>query len=1161
MTSILCAPGRRFHVRFLSTVVLLLLVGVPAVRGQQAAEQVETSLAGTWSLLVDPGAVGLEQHWERPLSRSEHPPGSPAEALQIAVPGPLEGTAQTANYDGVVWYSHVFEAPWGALRGTAPVRSVLTFERVNYVCKVWLDGIEVGGHEGGYEPFELDITHVLGEPGPHTLVLRVLDPGAVATDGMRLKTTPHSKESWYENHGGILGDVALVQTAGYAGELVRVLPDPLTGDVAVVWKLHGAPGSAAPGRVRLALEELGLLEPGEDPPAPRPDGELPWVVAEQDLAVDPAGAAQVEGTTTLSLPEPHRWSPEDPWLFRVALDVDGVRTTRTLGFRHVALDVSGLRLDGRSRRVHAVLWQPHFTGTGGMTPSDEELQDTARAMHAAGFDMVRAHVRPAPPAFLDACDRLGLLVLEEPAIGWVDDDEHLRERLLAEVRWMVARDQHHPALVLWGVLNELSGKAYRYAEELTREIGRLDATRPVLEDSGGFFGNGRFLPAGLDELHPMHDEHVYPPWPLPLDERERMRALASHLGPVFVSEFGFGGPVEVEHVAEGFQALPFHMMERRGFNTMAGVHARARESGEAWSSEGWLEAGQRAQADAAVAMTEALRVNPSLDLLCYTQWNAVSHEASAGLVSPWGRERPALAELRDAFRDPLLTLLPNRSSARPGEVVTVEVAVVRDDPEALDLELVLHAEGARWINAELQDVERLERDLHIERGVTIQALGLRLDERVGEVRLWGSLVDATGAERESSRIVSLPVVAEAAVPRETHAGSLSVHVPDGDPRALAFARRHGLPVLDLEAALADPACVVLLSRPAALARAVSWNARMAVWAKVHAGGAALLLVDGPTGGVRTLLGGARGVQTLAQLPVELHLAAAAGNFQGRLHLARGLDSPSGLDQPVFEDDPRGGDVRTLGEQDASLSPEAMLVDPVPPGTAAAWITLGHAGDRIGSPVARVPFGQGAFVVAGLPLLEPVLGEVDARRETLLLELLRAAAESTRPEAGPPAWTDLPDLHAATLEYGMELVGRVAGLAERFSVVRGGRVNTYALPEEVGAALALQHRAVEAFLAGRTGEGRQLMLEALSAVWGEQVAAFLALEESVLGLLDERIESGRRDQLDEAYEMLEAWTFGMAHWFAGERQTALDWLGRAELLGLGPDAPPAPDDAP
>src|SRR5262249_1045665 len=149
----------------------------------------------------------------------------------------------------------------------------------------------------------------------------------------------------------------------------------------------------------------------------------------------------------------------------VTLAADGdTLVQRSVGFRTLAIEGGDFLLDGVRRTLKGVLWQPHFTGTGGGLPTDAQLQSTARAMKEAGFDLVRAHVRPAPPAFLDECDRIGLLVLEEPAIGWVDDDPALLPRLQHEVSWMVERDRHHPSIVLWGVLNELSGRAYRYAD-------------------------------------------------------------------------------------------------------------------------------------------------------------------------------------------------------------------------------------------------------------------------------------------------------------------------------------------------------------------------------------------------------------------------------------------------------------------------------------------------------------------------------------------------------------------------------------------------------------------------------------------------------------------------------------------------------------------------
>src|SRR5262249_46390457 len=146
------------------------------------------------------------------------------------------------------------------------------------------------------------------------------------------------------------------------------------------------------------------------------------VLREGQLVASAALSVGAAPRASLQVPAPQPWSPESPALYVLRVLVgDELVATQRFGFRRFEIRDGDVVLNGARRVLKGVLWQPHFTGTGGLVPPDAELAADAAAIKAAGFDLVRAHVRPAPPAFLDACDELGLMVLEEPAIGWVDD--------------------------------------------------------------------------------------------------------------------------------------------------------------------------------------------------------------------------------------------------------------------------------------------------------------------------------------------------------------------------------------------------------------------------------------------------------------------------------------------------------------------------------------------------------------------------------------------------------------------------------------------------------------------------------------------------------------------------------------------------------------------
>ncbi|HZJ70999.1 MAG TPA: hypothetical protein VFF36_08715, partial [Planctomycetota bacterium] len=179
--------------------------------GAEAATEV-VDLGGSWEVWLDPQDVGLPNGWVAALCAGLLPPGGPAQPLSLPVPGPLEGDASTVGYDGVAYYARTLQAP-ASVEGA---RAVLRFEQVDYVCQVWLDGKPVGQHEGGFEPFAFDLTGRLRAGAEQRLVVRVVDPGARPVDGLTLRATPHAKQSWYENFGGLLGPVTLQLARGWS---------------------------------------------------------------------------------------------------------------------------------------------------------------------------------------------------------------------------------------------------------------------------------------------------------------------------------------------------------------------------------------------------------------------------------------------------------------------------------------------------------------------------------------------------------------------------------------------------------------------------------------------------------------------------------------------------------------------------------------------------------------------------------------------------------------------------------------------------------------------------------------------------------------------------------------------------------------------------------
>lgn len=315
-----------------------------------------------------------------------------------------------------------------------------------------LDGRELGVHAGGFLPFAFDLTEHLQGGAAHQLVLRVdnrydpdLPPG---------KPFEELDFCWY---GGLYRDVQLhacppvhITNAATADEVagggifVRTLEataESATLDLRVQVR-NGGPAV----QIRLDLEL-------------RFSGDTVWSGASEVLEV-PAGAA-LHVSHECRIARPCLWSPEDPALYELHVSVvtpDGTTldcARERVGIRRIHFSRSGgFMLNGVRRRLRGTNRHQEYPRVGYAAPSAAQYRD-ARRIKEAGFDYVRLSHYPPSPAFLDACDELGLVVMN-CLPGWQYlGGECFRERCFESARGMIRRDRNHPSVVLWELsLNE-----------------------------------------------------------------------------------------------------------------------------------------------------------------------------------------------------------------------------------------------------------------------------------------------------------------------------------------------------------------------------------------------------------------------------------------------------------------------------------------------------------------------------------------------------------------------------------------------------------------------------------------------------------------------------------------------------------------------------------
>lgn len=356
------------------------------------------------------------------------------------------------NYQGVVWYRKHFR-PEARLKGK---KIYLHFEAIMGKSKVFLNGHLLSEHYGGYLPVVADITDVVDWSRENVL--------SVMTDNSNDPSYPPGKKQEmldYTYFGGIYRDCWLV-----AHDRLHITDPNVENTVAggglFVSYNHVSDASA---EVRLQLQvrnERGKAFSGVvEYQLMQPNGRQAALV-NQKFSVKPGQAVQT--VNRLTLKKPSLWSPENPQLYQLlvrVLDqkghvVDGYR--QRLGIRSVEFKgVDGFWLNGKPYPHPLIGANRHqdFAVVGNAVPNSLHWSD-AKKLRDAGLKVIRNAHCPQDPAFMDACDELGLFVLDNiPGWQFWNDAPEFAQRVFSDTRNLVRRDRNHACLWMWEpILNE-----------------------------------------------------------------------------------------------------------------------------------------------------------------------------------------------------------------------------------------------------------------------------------------------------------------------------------------------------------------------------------------------------------------------------------------------------------------------------------------------------------------------------------------------------------------------------------------------------------------------------------------------------------------------------------------------------------------------------------
>jgi len=419
---------------------------------------------------------------------------------------------------GTGWYRKRFEV--GAGR-----RARIVFDGVYMNADVWCNGVALGAHPYGYTAFSFDLTpHLKLGGAPNTLAVRVRNEGA--------------NSRWYSG-SGIFRRVRLEITGD-----VRVAPDgvfvttPVVTDksatvrVAVAVENHLKGG--VPVTVRAAVKGPGGKR-GEA------KGSVP-------------GGGRKEFVTTAAVASPKRWSPGTPHLYRAVVEV--VVAGKTVdevevpfGIRTIELDSDrGLLLNGKVVKLKGGCVH-HDNGALGSATIGRAEERRVELLKAAGYNAIRTSHNPPSAAFLDACDRLGMLVMDESFDCWQDGKnpedygKYFNEWWKADIDSMVLRDRNHPCVFMWSIGNEIperyEERGAKSARMLADRIRELDPTRPVTSAFNGVNDRADPYLAALEVAGYNYNPDKYVP-----DRARHPKRLMVMTESFGVQSFDYWAPVE-----------------------------------------------------------------------------------------------------------------------------------------------------------------------------------------------------------------------------------------------------------------------------------------------------------------------------------------------------------------------------------------------------------------------------------------------------------------------------------------------------------------------------------------------------------------------------------------------------------------------------------------
>jgi beta-glucuronidase len=513
------------------TLFSLFLLGAVVLQGK-AAQEVKaplnvygrsvTSLNGMWKYFVDQQDIGYYDYrmnptrWgffldAKPRNVSDLVEYSFDDSKSMKVPGDWNTQdEQLYWYEGSVWYRQKFN--WKPEQGR---KALLYFAGANYLSRVWVNGKQVGVHEGGFTPFCFDVSDVV-KAGENTVVVMV-------NNNRKKENIPTQIFDWW-NYGGITRDVMMVS-----------VPETYIED----YSLQLVKGNTKLINVKLKLNEkkAGKMVTLS----------IPELKIKKKLVTDAQGEANV-----VLKAKPSLWCPENPKLYKVSITTAEETISDEIGFRTIETRGKQILLNGKPIFLKGISSHEETAYTSRRCNSAEDADTLLAWAKDLGCNFMRLAHYPHNEHAIREAERKGVLLWEEIPCYWTIDwkNEKTFANAKRQLQDMIGRDKNRANVIVWSVANETPHSAERdkFLSELAKFAKTEDDTR-LISMAMEVTGQSNYVNRLNDNMNKYVDIisfNEYIGWYRDVNDAPKMKWEVPYDKPVIISEFG-GGAVAGLH--------------------------------------------------------------------------------------------------------------------------------------------------------------------------------------------------------------------------------------------------------------------------------------------------------------------------------------------------------------------------------------------------------------------------------------------------------------------------------------------------------------------------------------------------------------------------------------------------------------------------------------